>query len=138
MSESESDEGRSLAVLALLAVGAVVLLLVIVAVTVILLAVIGAFVLEVGEEPGAMGPQVEWDGERSNGEIVLTHWGGDSIDAESLEIRVDGSTRGTWLELTGEDTVNAGDDLTLSGVGDATVELVWISPDGDEVTLDVF
>ncbi|MCH7659155.1 MAG: type IV pilin N-terminal domain-containing protein [Euryarchaeota archaeon] len=94
-----------------------------VAITVILAAVIGAFVLGLGDGIGDSGPQAsisaEWDGTN----VVFTHNGGDSIDDNDLRLG-DGTSADTTVD--DGNTFSAGTQITTSETDDdATVNLVY-------------
>jgi flagellin-like protein len=133
------------------AVSPVIGVILMVAITVILAAVIGTFVLGLGDSLSNQAPQANWEVSTNNvdgtsdstpdDQVVLTHDGGDAIDNGNLRVTIDGSEAynggnapGDWAEATdnwGSDT-SAGDSLTLtegssnSGAsGDVKVQIVW-------------
>jgi flagellin-like protein len=71
-----------------------------VAITVILAAVIGTFVLGLGDSLGDSQPTAQIDAEFSNGNLTFEHNGGDRIDAGDLTILVDYNN--SQAELTGQ------------------------------------
>ena len=97
---SDSDDSR--------AVSPVIGVILMVAITVILAAVIGTFVLGLGDSVES-APQAsfnfDYDDTASREKVTIRHRGGDNIDASKLEVRVNGNA------------VDAGDynsDSTLS------------------------
>jgi len=118
------------------AVSPVIGVILMVAITVILAAVIGAFVLGLGDSVSETAPSAQIDFDYSGtDDIVLTHEGGDSFNADNVElVGPDGAVNSTefgggWDE--GE-TVSAGDStdtITEGDVGNSenTIRLVWSS-----------
>jgi flagellin-like protein len=106
-----------------------------VAITVILAAVIGAFVLGLGDSLSNNAPQASFDfdpGNSGNGAIVMT--GGDELDGTNVKVTVGGSTevyeRNTPVV---PDPITAGTDLMTNGGSfgpDDTVRVIWTSPNG--------
>jgi len=99
-----------------------------VAITVILAAVIGTFVLGLGDSL-EQAPQAQLDAELESSEIVVSHNGGDALQFGDIAITLD-STAGANSSLTGASTYefNVGESVTVTdGNGDAAA--------GDTVTL---
>lgn len=82
----------------------------------------------------------------STGVVRITHDGGDSIERESLAIRgtgfasvegVDQTSEGTWQGSASgdEDTVVAGDAVTVGAASDYEISLVWQSAGDSSATL---
>ena len=124
------------------AVSPVIGVILMVAITVILAAVIGTFVLGLGSQVQSTSPNAQFTfNEESNGNLSMTHDGGDSVDVRNLNVTYDGAgdlncqTNGSAnSEWSGGDTeVTAGDACTLANGklsdGD-TVRIVWESDDG--------
>jgi len=138
------------------AVSPVIGVILMVAITVILAAVIGTFVLGLGDQIQSTTPQASFGFDTSDAKqnVTITHQSGDSIEASSLSIS---STR-TFVEAnngTGEspetskvwgnfdsftgDSVSAGStvEITAGDAGDAddfagaTVRVIYDSPDSD-------
>jgi len=112
------------------AVSPVIGVILMVAITVILAAVIGTFVLGLGDQVSTTAPQAQFsfDYDDTAGEVDVTHDGGDTIDGDNVEIRYNGSTDTPW---TGTD-VSAGNSTTISPVSSGdTVRVVWSSPSDD-------
>jgi flagellin-like protein len=112
----ETDDSR--------AVSPVIGVILMVAITVILAAVIGTFVLGLGDNIDS-APQASIDFEAGDigGTNVanVTHRGGDNIPVSGLEIRVDGeevASGNTYAFATGGD-FDSGDDLSAAVSGDS-------------------
>ena len=75
------------------AVSPVIGVILMVAITVILAAVIGTFVLGLGDQVSDSAPQANFNFEFANGnEVSITHDGGNSVDDSSLSVIVSGTT----------------------------------------------
>lgn len=108
----------------------VVLFVGLIAATVVGAAVIGTFVLGVGDQAGSDVPQVSFTADSANGQVTITHAGGDSIDPERLLVRVDGS-ESTWASIAGtSDPVEAGDELAVDADPGTEVVVVYHGPEG--------
>lgn len=121
------------------AVSPVIGVILMVAITVILAAVIGTFVLGLGDQVQQTAPNANFDfEENSGGDLIITHTGGDSIDEEELFVRgaaeIDSSTdAGTGDgEFNFSGSMSAGDTIIINtGVlseGD-TIRVVWDNGD---------
>jgi len=114
-----------------------------------------SFVMPQGSrEPGQTAPQVsfafEYDETDSDqGELTVTHEGGDSVAASQLELvgsgfadisGVDQTRPGPWQGSSSDDgLVRAGDRVTLGVTSAAEIRIVWRSEDGDRsVTLSMY
>ena len=120
-----------------------------VAITVILAAVIGTFVLGLGDQVQQTSPNAQWDWETdSSDQVILTHEGGDSVDATTLGLRGDGMSS-TADDLSsgqtpgfGEDELSAGSSMTI-GTGNlddtngGEIRLIWQS-EGSSSTLTTY
>ncbi len=128
------------------AVSPVIGVILMVAITVILAAVIGTFVLGLGDQVQNTTPQASFGFDTGSANesgaynVSVTHETGDSIDATELNVSVNGSTS-TWDD-TGD--VSAGDtfeigtseasadsDLTAWAASGDTVRVIYKSPDSD-------
>jgi len=122
-----------------------------VAITVILAAVIGAFVLGLGDQASESAPQasidISFDGDRV---VNLTHGGGDNIQTSEIEVTVGSDTvqnSSNIGEGAGErdgvesvdpddwdgDTITTGDELGLKMEDDRNgddVRVIWNAPGG--------
>ena len=119
------------------AVSPVIGVILMVAITVILAAVIGTFVLGLGDSISDTTPSASINAEVTDGEIEFTHQSGQNIDGDNLRISDNGNVDlGGWDER-GEiedvdDTFSAGDTITIDDedieVGeDNTMRLVFDS-----------
>jgi len=130
------------------AVSPVIGVILMVAITVILAAVIGTFVLGLGDQIQSTSPQASFgfdtteveisnagSGETDVLAVTVTHESGDSIDASDLRVTVDGKqayTEGSD-DAVGDsftDTVSAGSTITIMAASNADVEI------GDEYQYD--
>ncbi|WP_411964182.1 type IV pilin [Haloferax sp. YSMS24] len=134
------------------AVSPVIGVILMVAITVILAAVIGTFVLGLGDQVGDTAPQASFafDYNQSTGDhLNITHESGDSINSDRLKVSTgvpiygiaEGDDNGaansrTWSALNGNNTVDvqAGSSVTIEPDGDSlhdqTVRIVWTSDSG--------
>ncbi|ADE01922.1 type IV pilin [Haloferax volcanii] len=130
------------------AVSPVIGVILMVAITVILAAVIGTFVLGLGDQVGDTAPQAsfsfDYDGAQ---EITITHESGDSIASDELSVVIpSGLTADTVSKKTGsDDSMNAGDTIVVElAAGDELedgdqVRLVWTSESGsNSATLQTY
>lgn len=90
-------------------------------------AILGSFVLGVGDSTGEMTnpPQAQFDYRTTDGgeTLEITHEGGQSIDVGNLHLVVDGETR-SW-EGADDGRVDVGDSTTTGASSGATVKIVW-------------
>lgn len=116
------------------------------AVVLVLAAVVGSFVLGIGQQQAERTPQAAFETEydRETRELTITHTAGDSVVAEHLFIRGENVPTRRWDRLGGSASgdqggrpaVVAGDRLTLSEVSpDYQVSVVWASGDRHTVVL---
>lgn len=115
------------------AVSPVIGVILMVAITVILAAVIGTFVLGLGENLQQTSPNANFDFDYTAGnddQVVVTHTSGDSIDASSDTLKVVDES-GNEESFTG--TVNAGESVTFTFSGDSgeTIRVIWESQNGE-------
>ncbi|OYR53581.1 hypothetical protein DJ73_07155 [Halorubrum sp. Ea1] len=104
-----------------------------VAITVILAAVIGTFVLGLGDSLGDSQPTAQINLDASSSELTLEHAGGDRIPAEELEIRVTNvNSGGTGIDLTDVDKFDS-----AFTVGDTASTTVNTSSSGTDTTIRV-
>jgi len=120
-----------------------------VAITVILAAVIGTFVLGIGDQVQDNPPNAQFtfeydqDATASNaacdpwsssgdGVLTVTHESGPSIDAARLSMSGDKTNDPSWSDCDADnaDPVRAGDDATLSAPTDGTLRVVWTAEGG--------
>ena len=117
-----------------------------VAITVILAAVIGAFVLGLGDQVSNNAPQATLEFDFTNDtDATVVHAGGQDITATDIEVTVgdvvayeNGVGTDNDFNASGwSGTVSTGDELqitnTTTGVvgADKTVRIVWNNPSGD-------
>ncbi|MCU4798789.1 type IV pilin N-terminal domain-containing protein [Halobacteria archaeon HArc-gm2] len=100
---------------------------------IILAAVLGSFVLGMGESSAAATPQasftVDYDAAGETAEI--THDGGDAIPADELSVET-GDRTVAWDDGDGE--VTAGDSTAVDAAPGTTVSVVW-SAHGESAVL---
>jgi flagellin-like protein len=141
------------------AVSPVIGVILMVAITVILAAVIGTFVLGLGDQVSSNAPQASFTFEydsASNGFLNATHDGGDSVPPGQLSISADESFRIDTTNGTTEyhhpgagspqtsygltdagfsNDISAGTTVNIAGksssLGDATVRMTWQASSGD-------
>jgi flagellin-like protein len=125
------------------AVSPVIGVILMVAITVILAAVIGTFVLGLGDQVSESAPQAQFsfDLNTSADELTITHDGGDSIPSDEMNI-TGGGNDVQWDESNGISTaydVSAGNSTVVGDdTGEAsvtsgdTIRIVWSSPNSDK------
>ncbi|WP_337653250.1 type IV pilin N-terminal domain-containing protein [Halomontanus rarus] len=110
-----------------------------IALVIITAAVVAAFTLDLAasstdtDDPLGLEPEAEFSALHSGSTLILTHDGGEAIDAASLEIRggpIDGSVQ--W----GTGTVSEGDSRSVATDGSGTVEVVYRGPTDDVVVFE--
>jgi flagellin-like protein len=137
------------------AVSPVIGVILMVAITVILAAVIGTFVLGLGDQVSESAPQAQFTFDYDGaGNITVTHDGGDAIEAGDLSVTssvaidlAKNSSSGytgspaesVALDNTAyesDDTVSAGDTILVQRDGTdfngETIRIVWSSPNSDK------
>lgn len=121
------------------AVSPVIGVILMVAITVILAAVIGTFVIGLGDGVGDTAPQASFDFDPNDSDtddrnVTFTHRSGDSIPADTYNVTVSGNAEvndvDTSDELSAGDSVEA--DINLNGESEITVRLVY--NDGEQST----
>ena len=130
------------------AVSPVIGVILMVAITVILAAVIGTFVLGLGENVQDSAPQANFqfeytaagtnsdfaDGGDDGDSFTVTHTGGEDVDSSNIAVLVAGSEVGS-SSLWSDATISTGSSFTYEETGDSiddgsTVRVVWTSPSG--------
>jgi len=140
------------------AVSPVIGVILMVAITVILAAVIGTFVLGLGDQVQSSAPnanfQFEYDG-GSDGQIsdaatspnpddsfTITHNGGQDVDSDAITVQIDGTAVTDTAMTVSDDwptTVSTGSSYTATEPGGGgtdvisggeTIRVVWQSPSG--------
>ena len=122
------------------AVSPVIGVILMVAITVILAAVIGAFVLGIGANQETV-PQATFSFDydtTDNGEVTITHDGGDNIDSARLTVKAQGFTAdgsfsgtvssGSTATVTTDAAVGAGNGMEAGN----KVSVVWEASSGDQ------
>ncbi|UIP01548.1 type IV pilin N-terminal domain-containing protein (plasmid) [Halobaculum sp. CBA1158] len=114
------------------AVSPVIGVILMVAITVILAAVIGSFVLGLGNSVQQTAPNANFNFDYDSGasDVTATHTGGDTIPAEdSLELTVNGGSAQSF----GSGPFEAGSQATTSYTpgNDDTVRVVWTDANGE-------
>jgi flagellin-like protein len=112
------------------AVSPVIGVILMVAITVILAAVIGTFVLGLGDQVQTTAPQASFNFDvDGSGDVLATHAGGDSIPESELKVVGSGSAVTSW----GSDPVVAGTSASSRVTPDSNGEarVVWTAPSGD-------
>ena len=117
------------------AVSPVIGVILMVAITVILAAVIGTFVLGLGDQVKNNAPQAAFSFDYQDGgpyTVVATHDGGDTFNDEntqSLELTGDGESK-AFTQVTGNG-VSAGDSQQITDVaGGSEIRIIWTSANG--------
>ncbi len=135
------------------AVSPVIGVILMVAITVILAAVIGTFVLGLGDQLQATAPQASFGFDTSSDQtqVTITHESGDTIDAANVKISatdnftavgggVTDEASASWSDFTEADSeVSAGSSVTIehhdaAGSGTfagETVRVIFDNPDSD-------
>jgi len=88
-----------------------------VAITVILAAVIGTFVLDLGQSAGNSAPSASLtvDADTGTSNMTISHKGGDAIQPDSTRILVEsGSESATFSTFSGGDAFAVGDQATVN------------------------
>jgi flagellin-like protein len=123
------------------AVSPVIGVILMVAITVILAAVIGTFVLGLGDQVSENAPQAQFtfDFDDSSYTLTATHDGGDQIASGDLQAKGDITNSQSDSNVANDGTINvamsagtAVDINTTSGLAEPTVRLVWTSPNSDK------
>ncbi|MFB6087404.1 MAG: type IV pilin [Haloarculaceae archaeon] len=124
------------------AVSPVIGVILMVAITVILAAVIGTFVLGLGDQVSENAPQATFSFEfvdtsgfdgSDNDYVNITHEGGATIDNSTLSVEGDGGDNlGLEDDLEwGDGTVEAGDQISFNSVNSGeTIRIIWTNPSG--------
>jgi flagellin-like protein len=119
------------------AVSPVIGVILMVAITVILAAVIGTFVLGLGDQVGDSAPQAQFTFDQSGeagtsgATVSITHDGGDSIDGADLSVVYNGTTVEPWSSAVTAGTSVDVDVSSGASPGDE-LRVVWSSSSSDE------
>ncbi|WP_251328313.1 type IV pilin [Haloplanus pelagicus] len=115
------------------AVSPVIGVILMVAITVILAAVIGTFVLGLGDQVSESAPQASFSFDfnmtNSPGNVTITHEGGETLESGNINATGD---EGSGLTGTGfTSTIQAGDSATYGDVQNGeTIRVIWTNPAG--------
>lgn len=117
------------------AVSPVIGVILMVAITVILAAVIGTFVIGLGDQVQETAPNAQftfdWDGD----DVTITHDGGQEIDAETDDLRVVDSEGSEIGSFDGIVTAGSSEELSTGVAVGETIRVVWEGADGTSATL---
>ena len=115
------------------AVSPVIGVILMVAITVILAAVIGTFVLGLGDQVRQTSPnsQFTFDYESSSNELTITHDGGDSVNNDQIRIIADDGTPDEYWGTSGS-KITAGSNKVVTVDSTDEVRVVWESSNGDQ------
>ncbi|RDZ63576.1 type IV pilin [Haloferax sp. Atlit-12N] len=120
------------------AVSPVIGVILMVAITVILAAVIGTFVLGLGDQVSETSPQASFAFDYDGTELTITHESGEQINGDLVSITGDvnvSSPNNKWSDL-GSGTISAGESVVIQSSGNdaftqgETVRVVWTSESG--------
>ena len=123
------------------AVSPVIGVILMVAITVILAAVIGTFVLGLGDQVSDSAPQASFsfdfsdtgdDGFGGNADdyVNLTHEGGETLEAADIDVSGDDGGVSVDNDFT-NDTISAGDTADYNQVDSGeTIRVIWTNPNG--------
>ncbi|MFC6991962.1 type IV pilin N-terminal domain-containing protein [Haladaptatus sp. GCM10025707] len=116
------------------AVSPVIGVILMVAITVILAAVIGTFVLGLGDQVGKTAPQASFSFSYDSGAdtLTITHESGDKIKAANLQVKVGNTAAQTWPD-DGDSFVTAGDSITVGPSGTPAPDITQTVGSGDTV-----
>ncbi|RDZ47919.1 type IV pilin [Haloferax sp. Atlit-19N] len=119
------------------AVSPVIGVILMVAITVILAAVIGTFVLGLGDQVSETSPQASFAFDyNGNGNLTITHESGEQIAANQVTVTGDINNSGqNWTSYGGSDPISAGGSAVVNSTGAQfadgdTVRVVWTSESG--------
>jgi len=119
------------------AVSPVIGVILMVAITVILAAVIGTFVLGLGDQVQSTTPQAQFTFDSINSSYYsITHDGGDPVTVDNVEITGSSNTdpacdSATKWNLGGADSeITAGDTCEMEASSGDTLRVTWESDDG--------
>ncbi|MFB6297956.1 MAG: type IV pilin [Salinirussus sp.] len=119
------------------AVSPVIAVVLLVGVTMVLAAVVATFAFGY-EDHLERVPRAAFSFDQHDGTVTVTHQGGSTLDANNVDIRVDGTT------VTPDDRyasrISAGGSATVTGLSPGeTVRVVWESDDGSRsITLAAY
>ena len=114
------------------AVSPVIGVILMVAITVILAAVIGTFVLGLGDQVSESAPQAsfsfEFNVSGTSDTVNITHEGGETLEASNIDVNGDS---GVTPNPGFSGTISAGNTTGYSGVDPGeTIRVIWTNPAG--------
>jgi len=118
------------------AVSPVIGVILMVAITVILAAVIGAFVLGLGDSVSETAPSATFDYEYSSGSsgtVDITMQSGDDLDLTTITLSVAGTDEDP-SSVGGDSTWTSGETYTTTATASSgnTIKVIWSSSDSDK------
>ncbi|WP_254862765.1 hypothetical protein [Halovivax gelatinilyticus] len=78
-----------------------------------------------GGDSGPETPTIEFETAYDDGEVLLTHAGGDEADPTNVVIEIDGTNRGTWADFGDEATVTEGESIVVDDVERGESLTIW-------------
>jgi flagellin-like protein len=114
------------------AVSPVIGVILMVAITVILAAVIGTFVLGLGDQVSESAPQASFsfDFNMSANEVTITHEGGETLETSNIGIDGDDGAPNGANNFSG-DTISSGNSSTYGNINNGeTIRVIWTNPAG--------
>ena len=119
------------------AVSPVIGVILMVAITVILAAVIGTFVLGLGDQVSESAPQASFsfDFDVPNDNVTVTHEGGETLEPGNIQVSGDSgalNAAGSGDEFRNlSNPISAGTSATYTGIsGGETIRVIWTNPAG--------
>ncbi|MFC7175838.1 type IV pilin N-terminal domain-containing protein [Halosegnis marinus] len=128
------------------AVSPVIGVILMVAITVILAAVIGTFVLGLGDQVQSSAPNAnfQFSYDSSAESFTITHNGGQDVEASNVEVQVNGDDAQAWADGSGSSgTISTGSSTAFGYNGNSTgvpsafssgsgsdVLVIWSAPNG--------
>jgi flagellin-like protein len=112
------------------AVSPVIGVILMVAITVILAAVIGTFVLGLGDQVSESAPQASFSFDFNDSDGVnITHEGGETLESGNLNVSNSSTSVGVNFP---DDSVSAGDTSKHSNIAPSgeTIRVIWTNPAG--------
>ncbi len=140
------------------AVSPVIGVILMVAITVILAAVIGTFVLGLGDQVQNTTPQASFNFESANmdgsddagspdDKVTITHESGDTLSQSNINVKIgstliyeQGTAKNGGSGWTNGDSISAGDQLTFTEddtnnfAGETTIRVIYANPNSDSTS----
>jgi len=114
------------------AVSPVIGVILMVAITVILAAVIGTFVLGLGDQVSESAPQASFsfDFNMTAGDVTITHEGGETLESSQITVEGDDGAPTGANDFTGS-TISSGNSSTYGSINSGeTIRVIWTNPAG--------